>query len=169
MKRILFYLLPVVAVAALSAGCGGEQKWDYPNVEISITLEDSNGTDLLKRQSPVFDNTISVEYNGKTYRLSGPTRADGPVLPEMKGLRWRGSMFTTVPNQLLFGEFAIDTKQYHRESFTIDWGDGTRNEIEFDLYSTSNGKKGQPTLHQATWLDGVENSPNTLTVRIVRE
>ncbi len=153
---------------ALSAGCGGgEINPDYPNMEIGITLEDASGNDLLRKQSSVFENTITVEYDGEVYRLSNPTRAEGPVLPDMKGLRWRGSIFTGVPCQLLFGEFSVDTKQYHRESFTIDWGDGTRNVVEFDLYSTSSGKNKVPTVHQATWLDGVENS-KTLTVKIVR-
>ena len=166
MKRILFYLLPAVAVVALLAGCK-KPKWDYPNTEIGITLFDAEGNDKLTRWSSVFDNDITIEYNGETYSLIGPTRAAGPELPVMKGVRWKESI-TSVPNQLLFGEFSVDTKQYRKESFTIDWGDGNRNEIEFDLYTTSNGRKKQPTIHEATWVDGVENS-NTLVVRIVRE
>ncbi len=168
MKRVLFYLLPAVAVVALSAGCG-KQNWDHPNTDISITLWDGDGVDLLQRNSPVLENEIKIEYNGQTYRLSPVTRADGPVLPEMRGLRLRRSSYVDVPNMLLFGEFSVDTRQYRKESFTIDWGDGTRNVIEFDLYSTSNGKKKDPTVHEATWVDGVENSANTLSVRIIRD
>ncbi len=56
--------------------------------------------------------------------------------------------------RLLFGEFSVDTKQYRDEPFTISWGDGTTSQVTFDLYTTSNGKGQEPTVHQAIRVTG---------------
>ena len=167
MKKALLSLLPA-ALMLLTVGCTPEKNWDYPNDEITITLVNSAGEDMLYRQSDILQNAITIEYDGKTFRMGGLTRADGPDLPEWKGLVWKGSVSGRIPNRLVFGEFSVDTKQYRRETFTIDWGDGNRNVIEFDLYSTSNGKKDEPTIHYATWVDGKVNSASSLNAHIQR-
>jgi len=52
---------------------------------------------------------------------------------------------------LSFGEFS-PTSNYTNTKFTIDWGDGTKDEITFDLYIT--WKDYQPTVHSNVSLNG---------------
>lgn len=179
MKKLLLYFLTPVC-AFILAGCGPKTKWDYPNSNISIIVRDAAGRNLCNPNGSGFDcilpDGITITYNGVEYDLYipgvSPTRATEPDMPKWtedgrKPFRWNersddGAM-------LQFGEFSVDTKNYRGETFTIDWGDGTRSEVTFDLYATSNGKKKQPTVHQATWVDGEVNSGTSLIVNIVKD
>lgn len=162
MKKLVIAL---VACMALPTGCGEkiEKRWDYPNVDVVISVVDAYGTDLLTFGN-LLRNNIVVTYEGTRYRLPSIARAAEPVLPEWTGLTLDVSR---DPNILRFGQFSIDTRDYRGETFTIDWGDGTSNEIKFDLYATPNGND-QPTIHEATWVDGTPNSSGSLSVKIVR-
>jgi hypothetical protein len=181
MKKLFFWSLIRVALpcAVLLAGCtsGEVPRWDFPNEEIIISLKNGRGDNLLSPR-PGSDNAflkgISVTYNGETHNLKGipATRADKPVLPTMNGLQlrtgWNGSAV------MVFGEFSCDEgKEYRGETFTINWADGTSDEVKFDLYATPNGEE-QPSIHKRTWLNKDEkgewivSSENTLTVIIVK-
>ncbi len=165
MKRL--YLLPLVC-AVLLAGCK-EQLWDYPNEEISITVVNAQGKDLLfeENDGDILGNNISIDYNGKNYTRQPYTRAAVPPNPpKWKGFRVKTSIYTHTKGALVFGEFSVDTKGYRGESFTINWGDGTTSEVTFDLYATSNGKKKEPTIHRSIWLDGELQSDQVLAVEV---
>ena len=54
---------------------------------------------------------------------------------------------------LHFGEFTPE-KDYHGEMFVIDWNDGTKDMISFDLYIS--WKKQNPTVHKNIYLNGEE-------------
>ncbi|MDR2894649.1 MAG: hypothetical protein LBU97_04230, partial [Alistipes sp.] len=106
---------------------------------------------------------------GEDYPLRGvPTRADEIDLPDFNGLTLRSTMFQGSA-AMVFGEFSVDTREYRGETFTIDWGDGTSDEISFDLFVTSNGRKDEPTLHQAIRLNGEPQDDQMLVVTIVKE
>jgi hypothetical protein len=70
---------------------------------------------------------------------------------------------------LLFGEFSADTMDgYHGETIEIDWGDGTSDEIKFDLYVTYMKKGAEAAVHRKIWLNGELQSENQLVVEIVK-
>ncbi len=56
----------------------------------------------------------------------------------------------------------------HPQTFTIHWGDGTSDEIMFDLYVTYRKKGTESTVHRKIWLNGELQSDNSLFVEIVR-
>ena len=62
---------------------------------------------------------------------------------------------TTTPHKyrLAFGEFTPED-DFKNESFTLDWGDGTTDEISFDCYIT--WKDQDPTVHKKLFLNGEE-------------
>ncbi len=160
-KFSIFAILTVI----LFTGCGELPTWDFFNTDISIVIRDEGGNNVLD-----LSKNIKIVYDGKTYVMENPeqpTRAE-IVKPEWKGLRWNGSLGDNA--MLLFGEFSADTKNYRGETFTINWGDGTSDEITFDLYVTVEGKgrKAKAVVHQATWVNGEPNSGSSLAVKITR-
>ncbi len=175
MKKHLLYFVSLVCVA-LSAGCEKEINWDYPDLNIIISLEDGDGNMFALDHPSGFRNRVgsnSVVYDGKTYTLTEEqnTRAE-QQLPEWKGFRMDNVDSRDNP-KLLFGQFSIDTKQYRDEPFTIKWADGSTSELTFDLYSTSNGKKNEPTIHQAVRVTGGtgagSKSDNSLLITIRKQ
>ena len=146
------------------AGCE-KPKWDYFNTDITIDIRDSNGWSWFDSRRPggnMRNNDVEIFYDGAYYDLvflDPNTRATERDLPEWDEdgrdpFRLKGYFETeTSKIRLLFGEFSVDTKNYRGESFTIDWGDGTSSVVKFDLYASSNGRKKQPTIHEAIWVE----------------
>ena len=66
---------------------------------------------------------------------------------------------------LSFGEFSPEHK-YKGETFTIHWGDGTKDVVKFDLYIT--WKKQDPTIHKKLYLNGKEYSEDSFLIEIVK-
>jgi hypothetical protein len=66
---------------------------------------------------------------------------------------------------LRFGEFGPNY-DYKGETFTIHWGDGTSDEVKFDLYIT--WKKGDPTIHDKIWLNGEQKNVDWFTLEVVK-
>jgi hypothetical protein len=168
MKKHLFYIITLACIVLL-AGCRKptpEPKWDHLNVNIVIHVMDQSGGNLLDYRNllgNILDNDMKIIYNGETFKFKDPyTRADEPLLPVMDGFRLHDYYQKA---KFIFGEFSVDTKQYHNEPFTIDWGDGTKSDVTFDLYTTDNGDD-QPTTHYATRVDGELNNEGSLTVEI---
>jgi len=169
-------LLLACACLALAAGCKKKvvQKWDYPNVNVTIFVENAAGEDMLSATTDgnLFHNDIRVTYKGETVRCLKPdhpeTRASEPKLPVFAGLTYR---LGSRPRYLTMGEFSIDTQDYRGEKFSIAWGDGTSTDFEFDLYHTDNGDD-EPTVHQAIRATGGvgvgTSSAKSLIITIVK-
>ncbi|EXY94109.1 putative lipoprotein [Bacteroides fragilis str. 3998 T(B) 4] len=66
---------------------------------------------------------------------------------------------------LSFGEFSPE-HQYKGETFTIHWGDGTKDVVKFDLYIT--WKKQNPTIHKRLYLNDKEYSKDSFLIKIVK-
>jgi hypothetical protein len=168
MKKHLFYVMALACLIGL-AGCG-KTRWDYPNENVVISVRNAAGDNLLFYPT-VGKLGISATYDGRTYPLKNvPTRAgDGePVFDDLY------LVITDYSSVITFGQFSIDTRGYHGEEFTLNFGDGTKYEIKFDLYATSNGKKEPPTIHRTTWVKDASgewqvNTDNQLVVSIVKQ
>ncbi|MDR2913082.1 MAG: hypothetical protein LBV38_07350 [Alistipes sp.] len=180
MKKFVFYTIALAAM--LLAGCEEEKQWDFYNTEIVIDLRDGDGKNLFDAYHPesMRDNRVSISYDGATYPLvfeEPNTRAER-VLPQWNAngrnpFRLIGYYETENSLvRLVFGEFSADTKNYHAESFNINWGDGTMSEVRFDLYAASNGKNEEPTMHEAIWVESGlgegARTDNSLNLHIVK-
>ncbi len=165
MKKLLpFFILTAVL---LSSGCD-RMIWDFITPNVSILVQNADGDNLLDPafESNILDDEIYAEYNGDIYPLANHTRES---YPRWEGLRagideWNRSS----PITLLFGEFSPSRGDngYHGETFTVYWGDGTKDEITFDLYVTGTNRK--PDVKKRLWINGKQVSKNSLTAKIVR-
>ncbi len=177
MKKLFFSAFAILT-SLVFTGCddGGDNMiWDFNNYDVVVFLKSSDGKNLLDRDTEgnIVGNEITVEYGGETYRLNEPRTRDN--LARWQGLRienyygYRGDDGTPA---LMFGEFKTSTEGHRGEKFTIDWGDGTKSEITFDLYLTwtRNRDKGYdtPTTHRKIWLDGELQSEYSLTTVITK-
>lgn len=99
----------------------------YP-VDISFCIKNVMGYDLLNSATDgnITQNEIKVIYDGKEYPRDKDMSQTRASLAVFRGL------YTSKygnDNILTFGEF--DGAKDHNKSFTIDWGDGTKDEILF--------------------------------------
>jgi hypothetical protein len=155
-----------VLVAALSVSCG--KTWDLVNPDVCCFVRNADGENLLDpaTEGNILDNEITVDYNGETYGMNGNagTRASHEV---WYGLRVEPyNDFSDDTPVLKFGEFrstSHDSGSYRGETLTINWGDGTSDEIKFDLYV-----KGSHNVKQKIWLNGELQSEDSLEVTIVK-
>jgi hypothetical protein len=194
MKKHLTLMIALAAAAASLVGCDPETRWDHYNSDINIIVRNSAGENLCSPSNwghvlwyPSDSGSgggqqqkfPSVEYGGQTIPLApttlpgdprSATRA-GDGMPEWKGFRWNGRRDDGAA--LVLGQFSVDTKQYHDETFTIHWADGTSSVVVFDLYTTSNGKKEEPTFHESIRIEsgfgaGTQGIPNSLILTIAK-
>ena len=168
MKNLLKLLL-LAMVAMAGAACDEEEGklmiWDFTHYTVEFVVEDAEtGADLLDpaTEGNILEQEIKVIYNGTEYprwtKMSleawdfediASTRYD---MPRPFALRW-GWSNGAYSYLVAFGDFD-PTQDFHQESFMIDWGDGTQNEIVLNCYVT--WKNGKPTVHRALWVDGVK-------------
>jgi hypothetical protein len=155
--------------------CGeGEEKtpiWDVMSaVDVVISVENANGNNLLDPdyEGNIIDD-ITIEQDDKVYTIkqagtdSLATRALPP--PQWYGLRLFYDQHSSE-TVLLFGEFG----RCHGKTFTINWGDGTSDEIMFDFYVEMEGRKKdqEPHVYLKIWLNGELQSDDSLVVTIVK-
>lgn len=143
--KFFIYTLFAVVVSLSSASCTDDE--DNPYIDADITpigfelyVNDANGTSMLDTTAYAdFIKNTSVTYAGKEFhvvKLEDLTNSR-LYLPVFYGLILvsgsEGSPF------LFFGEFdgAYVTDN---ESFTINWGDGTSDDISYSNYININGK-----------------------------
>ncbi len=154
-----------VILGALFVFCSCEPRiWDFNNPDICIFVKNDKGDNLFDAdvEGNILDYDITVDYNGETYSISH-TRATHA--------RWLGLRVEAYNNilddtpVLKFGEFKTTSgsDSYHGEKFTINWGDGTSDEVKFDLYI-----QGRHNVKKKIWLNGELRSENSLDVTIVK-
>ena len=172
MKKHVFSLAVFALAATLLVGCQDVVYpiWDFPPWDIGIVVRNSAGEDLLDPETVdnILDNDVTAVYDNRIYEMwDARTRW---IRPEWFGLRV-GKYWYDDENgdiALLFGQFAPDPSGHHGEIVIIDWGDGTSNEIKFDLYVTYRKKGKEATVHRKIWLDGKLQSDSQLAVEIVK-
>ena len=106
--------------------------FDFSCFNINFAVTDKKGNDLLNPNysGNILNNNITVTYNGLSYKSNGIELR--LLLPSPLAIR---NTYSEYLNKYLltFGEFSpIDS--FKNETFTIDWGDGTKDVVKFDLY-----------------------------------
>lgn len=170
MNKILFSCL---FLSLCLSGCnygGDDIIWDYACHSVTIEVTDKAGNNLANPETP--GNVCAGEpyviylYQKFELNLQGPydrpeTRYNSPSFLEF---------FLTKTDKgkyvLSFGEFSPSSHN-RKIPFTIYWGDGTTDEVAFDLYVTGETKKN-PTVHKAAYLNGKQVSDHSLLVSIIK-
>ena len=173
MKKSVLPLVVFIFSITLLVGCKDVVYpiWDFPHWDIGIVVRNSTGEDLLDPETTgnILGNDVTVVYDYRIYEMwDARTRW---IPPQWFGLRV-GKYWYDDENgdiALLFGQFSPESGDgYHGATMTIDWGDGTSNEIKFDLYVTYRKKGKEATVHRRIWLDGKFQSDTQLAVEIVK-
>jgi hypothetical protein len=168
------FLLCIAAICALAfTGCHHDDDdtkiWDFVNYSFNFLVTDNNGNNLLDPDfaGNILDNHITVTYKGKVYErlpMGGTTRENAPRELALRTERWD---YLQSQPLLTFGEFS-PTENYKDEHFKVDWGDGTTDNVAFDIYITWRGE--EPTVHRTYYLNGEELYENQMSpIRIVKK
>ena len=152
MKKHFVWLLLLFPL--LLTGCYGEEDkekdqgdyiWDFINYNIYFSVKDAAGNG---DKSFPLENSVDTRFN----------------MPRPLGLR-KEVLGEAKERVLSFGEFSPE-HQYKGETFTIHWGDGTKDVVKFDLYIT--WKKQNPTIHKRLYLNDKEYSKDSFLIKIVK-
>ena len=133
-KKSIFLGLPL-ALFALTA-CEDEPEefliWDFTCYSMEMEVSDEAGNDLLDPANAdnILGDSIRVLYNGEIYSLDTASITTRFNMPQPLALRYYQD-YDTHKYRLAFGEFTPED-DFKNESFTLDWGDGTTDEISFD-------------------------------------
>lgn len=163
MKKLkLFLVSAMVLIGAISCsddnnGSDPDIIWDFVNYSIEFNLSEKALNDS------VFLSKIKISYNGKEYvykknnwgNYFNGTKANMPRPLAIRCYNYNYPYDKNKPNTILsFGEFAPDDGKNKNQKFTIDWGNGRVDKVEFDIYIT--WKKGNPTVHKKLKFNGEE-------------
>ncbi len=122
---------------------------------VYIFVENEAGDNLLDPafDGNILDDDITVEYDGETFAME----YEGNIKTDMFGLYNMG-------DHLEFGLFKSGYKP--SRTFTINWSDGTSDDITFELYANKWGDNKE--VVQKIWLNGELLSDDSLAVTIVK-
>lgn len=158
MKKIILIMLAFVLFGCnkLEINSGKSDPdmiWDFVNYSVGIMVTDASGNDLLNDKTPgnLMNNLITIEYKGRKFTNKDPqTYANMPA-----PLAFRKMYVEQLKRYgITFGEFSPE-RNYHGETFTIDWGDGKpKDTFKFDLYITWN--RNDPTVHRKLYHNGTD-------------
>ncbi len=128
MKKITIYTLLILFIGTLF-GCKDDLIWDISPVNISFKVCDEAGNDLLDSatEGNILENDIKVIYDDISYPRDVDMRKTRYYSATLSGLK---TAELDDHNVLTFGEF--DGASNYSKTFTVDWGDGTTDEIKFD-------------------------------------
>ncbi len=164
MKK-LWLLTALVAMFVGLTACGeddGDMMYDFTPIEVYFTLTGTDGEDLLDPATPgtYADLPIKATYQGKTYDKD----VFDKLLPPQSRYympRFYGICTTRLEDgryALVFGELdGADT--YENETITMEWGDGSRDEVKFS--SRIQWKKGKPNVIRSFKLNDEEVAKDT--------
>lgn len=154
MNKLYLYFLLILVLCLSACDPNRGKIMDYSPMDITFSVVDDAGNDLLDPESELnILDRITVRYNGEEYLVgeldgSPDTRA---YKPHWEGLYTRYSEHNECW-LLLFGEFSPDFGDHHNDKLTVDWGDGTQDQITFDFYVRSN-------VHRRFWVNGKKETP----------
>lgn len=165
MKKLTILLVFIVLFVSCSKNDDDYIIWDFFNPSVEFVVVDADGNDLLNPYSDknIISNWITLKHNGITYEYGPSSKA---TMPKMLGIRLEYSK-SIGKWVLAFGEFAPDTNTNIDQEFIIDWGDGTKDNIKFDLYTT--WKNNEPTVHKKIWLNDELYSEESFLVKLEKE
>ena len=148
MKKVKIHMLLLLFITTLFA-CNNDLIWDIAPVDISFKVCDAAGNDLLNpaTEGAILEQDIQVIFNDISYPRDVDMSNTRYYLAVLSGLKT-----AKIDNQnvLTFGEFSGDENQ--SKTFTVDWGDGTTDEIKFDHEFEM--KRNKPKRHTTIYLNG---------------
>lgn len=163
MKRFLSTLCALL-VAISFVGCEDSDDdyiYDFINPSVCFFVTDAetgaNLCDPSVAGNVLEWNVTATTDDGKTFGLveDDPYTRALPSYP----LKLRLTQHSTFGNiegwHVSFGEWN-PTKDYRNKKFTINWGDGTQTEVEFNLY-VRKLKKGEVDIDSSIWVDGKDH------------
>ena len=140
MKKNLFLLYPLFLLLIVSCNKKDEVRYvDYPRSYIEFYVTDRDGNNLLDPafSENILNRDITMEYNNTIYPRIDNDIEFYPIEEEPTKASYHpfnGLMTNTVNNTLKIGYFNQGT-DYEQTSFTIDWGNGSKDVITFDQKS----------------------------------
>lgn len=160
-------LAALFAVAMVVSGCSEDEDdiiYDFVNPSVCFYVYDSeSGINLCDPdvENSVFGWPVKVTTDdGDTYPLTfdgRPSYDSGDMKSEVstRATLCRSRALRLESNlkgwHLSFGEFS-PTVGYRNKRFEVDWGDGTKTEVCFNLYIK--WKKNKPNINSDIWMDG---------------
>ena len=128
-------------------------------------VKDTEGNNLLDPLygGNILDRDIEVEYGGERYALE---LSEYPNDNTMFGL-YTGRVedgMDEIPC-IMFWYFYV-SKDRGSHVFSIDWGDGTTDEIKIDYYYKV--EDCEPVIYQKAYLNGVLHSDDSFIINIVK-
>ncbi|MDR3235237.1 MAG: hypothetical protein LBT48_00720 [Prevotellaceae bacterium] len=150
--------------------------WDFANYSVYFNVVNEAGHNLLDTATVgnIVGSNITVDYQGQTFKPESwdeSTPDTKATMPMPLALRVEYSDHFGV-TLLSFGEFSPDHHSdnksgYKGETFIIDWGDGTKDTVKFDLYIT--WKKCNPTVHKSLYLNDKLYPDDSFLITIVKK
>jgi len=172
-KTISLFLLSILFLTSACDNIDPDDDfliWDFWCHSIMMEVVDSDGNDLVNLENPmsILNNEPYVIYKGKKYEL---ILHDPYGRPESRALppSFR-ELFLTKNDKgkyfLCFGEFSPES-DYLNEPFTIYWGDGTKDEIAFDLFITWKTKR-DPDVHLIVYVNGKQVTDDSFYISFIK-
>jgi hypothetical protein len=150
-KRFLLFIAPALLLAVIMfVSCRQVPPPPTPaDIYLTISVENAAGENMLDpaAEGNILDNEIYIVYDEKRYDLN--TNYPHPFKFEI------GTDIDGAP-MLRFGLFQVITRS---DTFTIYWGEGTSDEIKFDM-SLTKDEAGKTVWHIKTWLNKLLDSDN---------
>jgi len=142
----------------------GMMIWDFVNYNVMFKVVDEVGNDMLDEETEGYISlsNITVYYNKEEYKYALKSKANLP-LPLAVRIENNEELNATL---FCFGEFD-PTETYKDETFVVDWGDGTKDTIRFNLYITWEDE--YPTVHKAVYLNDEIYSDTNFLIEIVKK
>lgn len=180
MKHLVLRLPALVALlSAFCTGCSESEEgmlWDFVSPSVCFYVTDMRtGENLLDPDGvrTILGNAITVTYRGKTYEMSVgesacplPGTRDLPSRPLALRLEKQDDLGNGFGWHLAFGEFNPNSG-LHGETFVIDWGDGTQDEVKFDLYIEWRSPK-DPRIHSPLSFNGEDRGEGYYEAWVIR-
>lgn len=165
MRRLLWI---TTLCGLLLSACSKDEEdenivWDFWSYNIVFSVVDAEGRDLLDPavEGNILDNDIRIHYDDRVYATVDERRSlEQGALALRHGYDERPGRYV-----LAFGRFS-PRDRYLGQTFAIDWGDGTRNEVAFDCYIEWRGD--EPFARKSILLDGVPTPERPYLIRLVK-
>lgn len=140
MKKHPILLCTLILFFAVSCNKTNEIYYvDYPSSYIEFYVTDQNGNNLIDPDfsGNILNMNITMEYNNEIYaRINNDEEFSygDETLTKASYHPFNGLMTNTENKTLKIGYFS-QSDDYKQASFTIDWGNGSKDVITFDQKS----------------------------------
>lgn len=169
MKRILFFMMAILALASCSDSNDEEISItsDFTPIEFMFDVTNSAGESLIDKDSPAYDadfiaNTY-ITFQGKVYKMGED--AKDKVKPSTRA--YSESFHGIMTEQLVYGDYEetkvvarigpfLSDYDWESEEIEIHWGDNSKDKIIFTSVITSMKDKLNPVWSRKYLFNGAD-------------